>query len=122
MTGPAATTAVFVHRTLMPGHLRWPAVEHYVVERREATVAGRLYDTGADFPAAVFGGDGSIDGWVLVLEPSQAATALQVLDAIEGALYRQVVVMTAAGERALAYEWVGDLSGLDELPGRWTGV
>ena len=46
--------AVFVYGTLLPGHCRWPLVASYVDAHRPATVAGRLYDTRRDYPAAVF--------------------------------------------------------------------
>ena len=45
---------LFVYGTLQPGRLRWPFLEPFALAHRPATVAGRLYDSGKGWPAAVF--------------------------------------------------------------------
>jgi gamma-glutamylcyclotransferase (GGCT)/AIG2-like uncharacterized protein YtfP len=117
----AGPRAVFVYGTLMPGHLRHAAIERFVADRRLARVRGRLYDTGRGFPAAVFGGDGWVEGWLLTLRPGTEGRALAAMDRIEGSLYLPVTVETADGETAIAYEWRGEVSGLRPLAGRWDG-
>lgn len=103
------TGLLFVYGTLSPGQLRWPALAPFVVgEGRRACAAGLLYDTGYQYPAARFGGDGMIQGQVFQLTDVQRA--LDELDLVEGAvelLYERVQVLTSAGE-AWAYECVED--------------
>jgi gamma-glutamylcyclotransferase (GGCT)/AIG2-like uncharacterized protein YtfP len=117
----AEERAVFVYGTLMPGHVRHPAIEHFVSRRRMARVQGRLYDTGRGFPAAVFGPGGEVEGWLLTLARGKEARALAVLDRIEGGLFAPVTVTTTDGVTAIAYEWRGDTTGLRPLAGRWEG-
>jgi gamma-glutamylcyclotransferase (GGCT)/AIG2-like uncharacterized protein YtfP len=100
---------LFVYGTLAPGQQRWPALAPFVVgEGRPATVEGLLYDTGYEYPAARFGGDGTIHGRVFQLTDVQRA--LDELDVVEGAvelLYERVQVVSSAGA-AWAYECVDD--------------
>lgn len=117
----AGERAVFVYGTLMPGHVRYPAIEPYVGGARLARVRGRLYDTGRGFPAAVFDGEAEVEGWLLTLKPGTAGRALALLERIEGNLYAPTTVTTTDGERAIAYEWRGDTAGLRLLSGRWEG-
>jgi gamma-glutamylcyclotransferase (GGCT)/AIG2-like uncharacterized protein YtfP len=114
--------ALFVYGTLMPGHCRWSTVEPFVADRQEATVAGRLYDTGWDYPAARFDEAGEIDGWLLVLHGGRLAEALAELDEVEGDEYDRVVVTTRAGAAAWSYAWRGRTDLLDPLGRRWEGV
>jgi gamma-glutamylcyclotransferase (GGCT)/AIG2-like uncharacterized protein YtfP len=106
----------------MRGRVRWPLLEPYVLAGpRPAAVAGRLYDTGLDFPAARFDRQGTIHGELVDVR----AEALPVLDEIEGtahSLYGRVVVTTDAGEDAWAYEFGGPVDDLVDLDGRWTGA
>ena len=116
------TTNLFVYGSLMPGHGRWRAIRRFVAGRERAVVRGRLYLTGSDFPAAVFGVDGRVKGWLLRLRPGARTAALAALDQIEGHLFRQVTVTTEAGDEAIAYEWRDSIDGLTEAPsGRWGG-
>src|SRR4051794_17948150 len=118
----AGVAAVFVYGTLMPGHVRWPLVERFVTTRVEAAVAGRLYDTGFDYPAARFDEPGRIDGWLLELVPGVESEARAELDRIEGPGYRAVSVRTLEGADATAYEWRGPVDGMVALGSGWTGV
>ena len=71
------------------------------------SVAGELYDTGLQYPAAMFGGESRILGRVYPLAPERVAAALDDLDEVEGAvrgLYHRVVVPTASGHQAWAYQ------------------
>ena len=50
---------LFVYGTLRPGEVRWRHLAPFVVgDGIDTTVAGDVYDTGLDYPAAKFGGDG----------------------------------------------------------------
>lgn len=99
---------LFVYGTLRPGEVRWQHLEPYVVgEGFEASVPGELYDTGLDYPAAVFGGTQHIFGRVYTLNESRLPEALAHLDEVEGAvrgLYVRVEVLTAAGNAVWAYQ------------------
>ena len=116
---------VFVYGTLLPGEVRWQFLDPHVAGDGVADhVVGVLYDTGAGYPAAVFGGDDEsrIVGMVFELREESFATALDELDEIEGAvagLYRRVEVTTAAGLRAWAYEYGGGLELVPITGGSW---
>lgn len=113
--------AVFVYGTLLPGEPRWPLLEPYAAEVVDATVPGRLYDTGRGYPAARFrAGTRSVPGASVRVAPEHWETVVELLDRIEGegTLYRRVEVTTSAGP-AVSYEWLGDTDTLRELPGGW---
>lgn len=103
------TGLLFVYGTLAPGQQRWPALAPFVVgDGRPAAAAGLLYDTGYQYPAARFGGDGTIQGQVFEL--TDVPAALDALDLVEGAvelLYERVQVETSAGS-AWAYECIDE--------------
>ena len=116
-------TDLFVYGTLRPGDVRWSMLEPFVVDGGVAdTVAGRLFDTGLDYPAAVFGGDSTIVGRTYRLRSDTLGEALEVLDEEEDTvlgLYRRVEVDTDGGVRAWAYEY-GDGLELTEIEsGDW---
>ena len=80
---------LFVYGTLMPGRLRWPHLEPFATGHAPATTRGRLYDTGADFPAMVFTDDPQADdipGVVVDLHEPRRDEALEAMDRIEGFL------------------------------------
>jgi gamma-glutamylcyclotransferase (GGCT)/AIG2-like uncharacterized protein YtfP len=113
---------LFVYGTLRPGEVRWQHLAPYVVDDGFVDAAtGHLFDTGQGYPAALFGqhteGEAPIiRGHTFGLLEGSLAQALDHLDAVEGAvrgLYRRIVVSTAAGVRAFAYEYGG---GLDLAP------
>jgi gamma-glutamylcyclotransferase (GGCT)/AIG2-like uncharacterized protein YtfP len=69
-------------------------------------VTGRLFDTGLDYPAAVFDTDGTIHGHTFALLETSLGRALEVLDEVEGTVdgeYTRVAVRTARGIDAWAY-------------------
>ncbi len=105
---------LFVYGTLRPGDCRWELLEPYVSDDGiEDTVAGTLYDTGLDYPAAVFGGSGRIRGIHFGLSESTRDEALRELDIVEDTvdgLYRRVILTTTSGTQVWAYEYG---SGLD---------
>lgn len=118
---------VFVYGTLRPGDVRWRFLEPFVVDEGwPDTVAGRLFDTGLDYPAAILDGraqpGGTITGQTYALLTVSIARCLEVLDAEEdtvGGRYRRVVVSTGRGVRAYAYEY-GDGLDLEPIPsGDW---
>ena len=121
MSGEPA--AVFVYGTFLPGHVRWPVLEPFAASWVPAVAQGALWDTGAGYPAALFGAGGRIPGVVVRLISEAAAAAVGVLDAVEGEgrLYRRVEVETSAG-RAAAYEWLGSTDGFRSLPTGWHGA
>jgi gamma-glutamylcyclotransferase (GGCT)/AIG2-like uncharacterized protein YtfP len=108
---------LFVYGTLRPGDVRWPVLAPFVVDGGWLdTVAGELFDTGLDYPAAVFNARGTIRGHTFALLEASVEQALEVLDEVEGIVdgeYRRVVVRTSRGVTAWAYA-SGD--GLDLTP------
>lgn len=103
-----STRHLFVYGTLRPGEVRWHHLARWVVDEGQATtVAGDVYDTGLDYPAAVFGGDGRLHGRVYELVAETADEALAHLDEVEGAvrgLYHRLTVRTESGLDAWAYQ------------------
>lgn len=100
-------THLFVYGTLRPGDVRWPVLAPFVLgDGRLDTVAGQLFDTGLDYPAAMFNGGGTIHGQTFVMREASASRALEVLDEVEGIVegdYSRVVVRTGLGIDAWAY-------------------
>jgi gamma-glutamylcyclotransferase (GGCT)/AIG2-like uncharacterized protein YtfP len=108
---------LFVYGTLRPGDLRWPMLAAFVDDEGvDDTAAGAVFDTGLDYPAAIFGGEGRITGRTYRLRADTVDEALRVLDieedTVEG-LYRRVAITTDNGTSAWAYEY-GD--GLELTP------
>ena len=108
---------LFVYGTLRPGDVRWHFLAPFVVDDGWLdTVRGQLFDTGLDYPAAVFDDEGTIVGHTFALLEESAARALEVLDEVEGIVdgdYSRVIVRTGRGVDAWAYT-SGD--GLDLTP------
>ena len=100
---------LFVYGTLRPGDCRWELLEPYVSDSGiEDTVAGTLYDTGLDYPAAVFGGSTLIRGIHFGLSEGTREEALRELDIVEDTvdgLYRRVRVTTSGGTEVWTYEY-----------------
>ncbi|MGB0115116.1 MAG: gamma-glutamylcyclotransferase family protein [Ilumatobacteraceae bacterium] len=126
---PAGISHVFVYGTLLPGDVRWHFLEPWVLDDGCAdTVVGELFDTGFDYPAAVFADaneprtDARIHGRVFGLRPESLTEALEVLDEVEdvvGGRYTRIAVVTESGVIAWSYRYG---SGLDLLPivsGNW---
>lgn len=109
--------ALFVYGTLGPGRRAWRFLEPHTLEVRPAAAAGRLYDTGRGYPAAVFGpGTGIVHGHLCLLDEPPLAR----LDAWEGDEYERRVIVTEDGTEAFAYHWRASLVGCRLLPdGRW---
>jgi gamma-glutamylcyclotransferase (GGCT)/AIG2-like uncharacterized protein YtfP len=124
---PDAVRHLFVYGTLQPGESRWHELAKFVVDEGvRTTVPGMVYDTGLDYPAAKFAPATEADviqGRVYEFDPAQIDAALARLDDVEGAvrgLYARVVVQTAAGPRAWAYECGDDSLLARRLPeGDW---
>ncbi len=77
---------LFVYGTLLPGDVRWPILEPFAIDEGAAdAVRGLLFDTGLDYPAAVF--DPDADALVLGrryrLRPDTLDEALVRLDVEE---------------------------------------
>jgi gamma-glutamylcyclotransferase (GGCT)/AIG2-like uncharacterized protein YtfP len=107
--GAVSIIHVFVYGTLRPGDVRWPLLRPFVVGDGVADeVDGELYDTGLDYPAAVFGGTGRIVGQTFELVADTLDDALAVLDEEEDTvdgLYRRVAIRTRNGHDVWAYEY-----------------
>jgi gamma-glutamylcyclotransferase (GGCT)/AIG2-like uncharacterized protein YtfP len=104
----APISCLFVYGTLQPGDERWHHLAPYVTDDGMAdTVPGRVYDTGLDYPAAVFSEEGTILGRAFGLRLDVLDECLAHLDDVEAAVvgfYGRVVVTTANGHTAWAYE------------------
>ncbi len=114
---------LFVYGTLRPGDVRWPLLERYVDdEGSDDTTTGRVFDTGLDYPAAIFGGDGQIRGRIYRLNAALLDEGLAALDEEEdtvAGLYRRVRITTGSGVEAWAYAY-GDGLDLTTIPsGDW---
>lgn len=108
---------LFVYGTLQPGDVRWGFLEPYVTDDGVAdSVTGALYDTGLDFPAAIFDEPGTITGRTYELREATIEAALAELDEVEGTVagfYHRVSLVTSAGTHAWAYQYG---RGLDLTP------
>ena len=121
-TTPSGHTDVFVYGTTMPDHLRYPAIEEYVASVSRDSASGRIFDTGAGYPAAKFGGVGTIHGYVLRLRPDRASEALRTFTQLEAGLFQQVTLATTGGITATAYEFIGSTEGMTAVTGEWSGA
>jgi gamma-glutamylcyclotransferase (GGCT)/AIG2-like uncharacterized protein YtfP len=117
-------TYVFVYGTAMPNHLRYQQVEQFVAEATVDSVAGRLFDTNAGYPAATFGaGPDTIKGYLLRLRPDRVQEAMRTFTQMEGGLYHPTTVTTAGGVQATAFEFIGSTEGMAPIPGGvWSGM
>ena len=118
-------TELFVYGTLLPGDVRWSLLERYIAgEGTPDAVSGLLYDTGLDYPAAIFDEFATtfILGRRYSLRIDVIDEALRELDIEEDTvdgLYARVEVTTQNGTRCWAYAYG---TGLDLTPipsGNW---
>ncbi len=117
------TQHLFVYGTLRPGDVRWAILQPFVVDGgMPDSVSGHLFDTGFDYPAAVFRPDGTIHGHTFSLLSKSIDHALSVLDEVEdivGGEYHRVTVRTHLGLDAWAYAYGAGLH-LTPIPsGDW---
>jgi gamma-glutamylcyclotransferase (GGCT)/AIG2-like uncharacterized protein YtfP len=106
---------VFVYGTLLPGDVRWGYLEQFVADDGNPdAVSGSLFDTGFDYPAAVFDvestreGTGTILGRTFEVAADRVEECLAVLDVEEdtvGGRYRRVSIRTLGGVEVWAYEY-----------------
>ena len=123
----AVIARLFVYGTLLPGDVRWPHLEPFVVDEGwRDTVAGRLYDTGQDYPAAIVDeralAGGTILGHTFALMQSTLGRALDLLDEIEGVVggrYVRRAVTTGSGSEAWMYEYGSGLGLVEIESGDW---
>ena len=124
---PPGPRHLFVYGTLRPGDVRWHHLRPFVVdEGRPDSVTGRLFDTGLDYPAAVFDHraepGGTVHGLTFPLLAASIERCLEVLDEEEdtvAGLYRRVSVTTGRGVCAWAYEYGDGLRLTPIPPGDW---
>lgn len=111
------THHVFVYGTLRPGDVRWHVLEPFTIDGGTPdSVSGELFDTGLDYPAAVFRPGGTILGHTFALLEATLDRAIAVLDEVEdivGGEYHRVTVRTHRGVEAWAYAYG---AGLDLTP------
>ncbi len=114
---------LFVYGTLRPGDVRWSFLEPFAADGGiDDTASGALFDTGLDYPAAVFGTSATIVGRTYRLRRDRLAEALVVLDEEEDTvrgLYRRVEITTGRGLRAWAYEYGDGLTLTPIESGDW---
>ncbi len=116
-----------MYGTLRPGDVRWPLLEPFVVDEGwDDSVAGRVFDTGLDYPAAIIDDraepGGTITGRTYALIDASGARCLEVLDREEdtvGGRYRRVAVTTATGTTAWMYEYGSGLQLTPIASGDW---
>ena len=121
------TDHLFVYGTLQPGEERWARIADLVEDVGAARASGTLVATPNGWPAATFGDDGTIHGYLLRARDGDRRQLLDRCDEMEaeGRLFRRVVV-TAQGPTgpvdAFAYEWAGPEtpSGEPIADGRWS--
>lgn len=117
MDGSTGATRLFVYGTLRPGDVRWSLLARYVADDGvDDTARGQVFDTGLDYPAAIFGDGGTIRGRTYRLRDDRLDEALVVLDEEEdtvAGLYRRVEITTGLGTPAWAYAYG---TGLDLTP------
>lgn len=119
MTTSIEPSDLFVYGTLLPGDVRWPLLQQFVVDDGTAdAVHGLLFDTGLDYPAAIFDVNepSTVQGRRYQLRPDTYEEALRRLDVEEDTvlgLYRRVAVLTLSGVTAWAYAYG---TGLDLTP------
>jgi gamma-glutamylcyclotransferase (GGCT)/AIG2-like uncharacterized protein YtfP len=108
---------VFVYGTLRPGDVRWPILEPFAADEGvDDSAAGRVYDTGVGYPAAVFEHGGVIRGRTYRLRTELLDAALAALDTEESSVpggFVRVAITTRAGTPAWAYSYG---SGLELTP------
>ncbi len=123
MAGRESITHLFVYGTLRPGDVRWRLLSPFVLDDGTAdSVAGAVFDTGFDYPAALFDGSGTVRGRTYALRPTTIAACLAALDHEEntvGGDYRRVMVTTGRGIVAWAYEYGSGLELTRIASGDW---
>ena len=103
----ARALPVFVYGTLRPGESRWPLIRDVVESVEEATLLGRVVDTGRGYPALLLDGSGTVPGVLVHLAPEADIRALTVMDEIEAhpTLYVRALVRLSDGRLAWTYVW-----------------
>ncbi len=103
---------IFIYGTLIPGEPRWSYIEDYVVSTTPDTTRGKLFDTGAGYPAARFDCTATIPdrihGLRVAVDRTMVSECLELLDEVESAvtgLYHRLIVDTDGGEQAWAYQY-----------------
>ena len=124
-------THLFVYGTLRPGDVRWHFLEPFVVDEGwDDTTRGKVYDTGLDYPAAIFdaatgsrpASSGTIYGRTYALLDAARTRCLEVLDEVEGVVeggYRRIAITTGSGIRSWAYEYGAGLQLTHIESGDW---
>lgn len=120
------TDHLFVYGTLQPGGERWSRIADLVDDVGSAHAPGTLVATPHGWPAATFGGQGTVHGYLLAIRDGDRRELLERCDAIEsvGTLFRRVLITVDGPDGpvdAFAYEWLGpgDPPGRPVPGGRW---
>ena len=100
---------VFVYGTLLPGDVGWRYLAPFVSDDGVPdSVGGSLFDTGFDYPAAVFDDSGTIHGRTFAVAPELLDDCLRVLDVEEdtvGGRYRRIATRTHRDTEVWSYEY-----------------
>ena len=123
----AIVDALFVYGTLRPGDVRWHHLQPFVVDEGwDDAVPGQVFDTGLDYPAAVFDDRAApgrlVVGRTYLLLSTSVDDCLAHLDEVEDVVsgeYRRVVVRTQRGIDAWAYEYGAGLELVAIESGDW---
>ena len=126
-TADGVVDHLFVYGTLRPGDVRWHFLEPFVVDEGwPDRVAGRVFDTGQEYPAAIFderaAPGATVVGQTYALLSESIDRCLEVLDEVEGIVggeYRRVLVETERGVTAWAYEYGDGLDLVEIDSGDW---
>jgi gamma-glutamylcyclotransferase (GGCT)/AIG2-like uncharacterized protein YtfP len=136
LTSDGAHLPFFVYGTLLPGEANYPLWREAIAAMTPAALPGaRLYDLGY-FPMAVEmpqeGPQGEVIGLVVYPKPEYYASAVALLDLVEGfdpdamgqGAYRRSrrVVRLANGEPIVAWVYLGHpryVAGLEPLTSHW---
>jgi gamma-glutamylcyclotransferase (GGCT)/AIG2-like uncharacterized protein YtfP len=116
-SGAPPLSHLFVYGTLQPGDVRWHFLEPFVVDEGWADSApGQVFDTGLGYPGAQFESTSSsaVIGRAYALLESSIDQCLKV-----GGDYRRIIVTTAKGVRAWAYQYGGGLELTPIVSGNW---
>ena len=111
---------LFVYGSTKPGQARYDYIAHYVKDSYPDSVAGFLYDSNLDYPAAKFGAGEPIAGAVLIIHEESVEEFFAEMTQMESGLFALKQVRTIQEKRLVrAFEWIGptdDLTRIDHWP------
>jgi gamma-glutamylcyclotransferase (GGCT)/AIG2-like uncharacterized protein YtfP len=113
-----AMNTLFVYGTLKPGHFRFAVIEPFVIDEEliADTAKGILFDSGYDWPAAIFDNslESEIPGFIIKINSNNLEEILTLLDEEEGVnslLFRRKVIQTSSKVNCWTYEYARSTEG-----------